>query len=76
MTMDGLITNFLELLHCIPYIKEEKIKIQIFLSYLPTYFVNKIEFNTTKTLDEALYNARVCYEHSQSMSEKRAKIQA
>ena len=41
MTMDGLITKFLELLHYVPYIKEEKIKIKIFLSFLPTYFANK-----------------------------------
>ena len=64
MIMDGLITKFLELLHYIPYIKEEKIKIQIFKSCLPTYFENKIELITPKTLDEALYNARLCYEHS------------
>ena len=69
MTMDSLITKCLELLHYVPYIKEEKIKIQRFLSYLPTYFVNKIEYDTPKTLDEALYKGRLCYEHSQSRSE-------
>ena len=38
MTIDGLIKKNLELLHYVPYIKEEKIKIQRFLSCLPTYF--------------------------------------
>ena len=66
MTTNGLITKFLELLHYVPYIKEEKIKFQRFLSCLPSYFANKIEFDTPKPLDEALYKARLCYEHSQS----------
>ena len=69
MTMNVMITKFLELLHYVPYIKEEKIKIQRYLSCLSTYFTNKIEFDTPKTLDEALYKARLCYEHSQSRLE-------
>ena len=66
MTMDGLITKFLELLHYLSYIKEGKIKIQRFIICLPTYFANKIEFDTPKTLDEALYKDILCYENSQS----------
>ena len=34
MKMDGFITKFMELLHYVPYIKEERKR---FLSYLPTY---------------------------------------
>ena len=42
MKMDGLVTIFLDLLHYVQYIKEEKIKIQIVLRCQPTYFTNKI----------------------------------
>jgi hypothetical protein len=35
MTMDDLINKFLELLRFVPYILEEKVKIQQFLSCLP-----------------------------------------
>ena len=31
MTMDAFINRFLDLLHYVPYIKEEKVKIQQFL---------------------------------------------
>ena len=71
VTMDGMITKILELLHYVPYIKEEKIKIWRFLSFLPTYFAHKIEFDSPKSLDEALYKARLCYEHSQSRYENK-----
>jgi hypothetical protein len=35
MTMDDLINKFLELLRFVPYIQEDKVKIQQFLSCLP-----------------------------------------
>jgi hypothetical protein len=35
MTMDDLINKFLELFRFVPYIKEDKVKIQRFLSCLP-----------------------------------------
>ena len=35
MTMDAFINRFLDLLHCVPYIKDEKVKIQQFLGCFP-----------------------------------------
>ena len=35
MTMEDLINKFLDLLQFVPYIKEEKVKVQWFLSCLP-----------------------------------------
>ena len=35
MTMDSFINRFLDLLHYVPYIKDEKVKIQQFLGCLP-----------------------------------------
>ena len=63
MTMDAFIKIFLDLLHYVPYIKEEKVKIQQFLGCLPPSFQDRIEFDMPKTLDTALHKDRLCYEH-------------
>ena len=62
MNMEELINKFLDLLRFVPYIKEEKVKVQRFLSCLPQAYKDRIEFNNPKTLDEALWKARLCYE--------------
>ena len=63
MTMDAFINRFLDLLHYVPYIKEEKVKILKFLGCLPPNFRDRIKFDMPKTLDTALHKARLCYEH-------------
>ena len=65
MTMDAFINIFIDLLHYVPYIKEEKVKIQQFLGCLPPSFWDRIEFDMPKTLDTTLHKARLCYEHGQ-----------
>ena len=62
MTMEELINKFLDMLRLVPYIKEEKVKVQRFLSYLPQDYKDRIEFDNPKTLDEVLRKARLCYE--------------
>ena len=42
MTMDDLINKFLELLIFVPYIKEDKVKIQRFLICLPQSYKDRI----------------------------------
>ena len=37
MTMDSFINKFLDMLHYVPYIKDEKVKIQHFLGCLPNF---------------------------------------
>ena len=69
MTMDAFINIFLDLLHYVPYIKEEKVKIQQFLGYLPPCFQDRIEFDMPKTLDTILHKSRLCYEHGQLRQE-------
>ena len=59
MTMDAFINRFLDLLHYVPYIKEEKVKIQQFLGCLPPIFWDSIEFDMTKTLYTALNKAQL-----------------
>ena len=63
MTMDVFINKFLGMLHYVPYIQEEKVKIEQFLGCLPSSFQDKIQFDTRKTSDTTLHKARVYYEH-------------
>ena len=57
MTMDTFINRFLDLLHYVLYIKEEKVKIQQFLGCLPPSFQDRTEFDMPKTLDTVLHKA-------------------
>ena len=69
MTMDTFINRFMDLVHYVPYIKEEKVNIQQFLGCLPPSFQERIEFDMPKTLDTALHKARLCYEHGKLRKE-------
>ena len=57
ITIDAFLNRFLDLLHYVPYIKEEKVKIQQFLGCLPPNFWDMIEFDMPKTLDTTLHKA-------------------
>ena len=65
MTMETFINRFLDLLHYVPYIKEEKVKIQQFLGCLPPSFQDNIEFDMPKNLDTTIHKAQIYYEHGQ-----------
>jgi len=62
MTMDDLINEFLELLIFLPYIREDKVKIQQFLSFLPQSYKNIIVFENPKTLREVSRKAWMWYD--------------
>ena len=73
MTMEDLINKFLDLLRFVPYIKEEKVKVQRFLSCLPQVYKDRIEFDNPKSLDEVLRKARLCYEQYKQRSDPTKK---
>jgi hypothetical protein len=50
LTIDEFVNKFLELLGYVPYIKDEKVKMQWFISGLPQTYWGRIEFNKPKTL--------------------------
>jgi hypothetical protein len=52
MTIDEYKRIFLELLKYVPFIKDEKVKIQMYLSGLPSFISNKIQYDDHKTLEE------------------------
>jgi len=62
MTIDDLKNKFIELLRFVPYIREDKVKIQQFLSCLPQSYKEKIEFDNPKTLSEVFIKAKMCYD--------------
>ena len=61
-TMQEYANKFLELLRYVKYIKDEKVKIHHFLSGLPQYYKDRIEFYDPRTLEEAIWQAKYCYE--------------
>ena len=50
-TMEEYANKFLELLRYVRYIKDEKVKIQHFLSGLPQSYKDRIEFYEPRTLE-------------------------
>jgi hypothetical protein len=56
--------KLLELLRYLGFIKEEKMKIQRFLSGVPSFYKDKIQFYEPNTLEEAIRKAKYLYEHN------------
>ena len=46
--------KLLEILRCVPYIKDEKVKIHRYLSGLPQSFKDRIKFDEPKTLEDTI----------------------
>ena len=57
-------TKFLELLKHVPYLKDEKEKIQRFISGFPLSFKDLIEFDEPQSLEEDIINLK--HFHKQS----------
>ena len=62
MTMKDLNNKFLSLLRYVPYLVDEKPKVQRFLSCLPYHIKNRIEYDNPKTLEEAMRKDNFCFE--------------
>ena len=74
--MKGLNSKFLSLLRYVPYLVDEKPKVQRLLSCLPYHIKDMIEYENPKTLEEAMRKANFCYEQNQkkeSMANWKAK---
>ena len=60
--MEEYANTFLELLRYVQYIRDEKVKVQRFLSGLPQYYKDRIEFYEPRTLEEEIRKGKYCYE--------------
>lgn len=62
MVDDEYMSIFLELLRYVPYLKDEKMKIQRFISGLDVAFKDMIEFDEPQSLEEAIKKLKHLYE--------------
>jgi hypothetical protein len=69
LTMDAYAKRFMELLRYVPYLKDEKVRIQCFLSGLPQSYQDRIEFDKPKTLEDTIQKAKCCYDQSKHKHE-------
>lgn len=53
---------FTSLLKNVPYIKEDKWKVKLFLNFLPPPYKERIKFDNPKTMDEAKRKVGRCYQ--------------
>jgi hypothetical protein len=65
MTMAKYEKKFLGLLKYVKFIGDEKVKIHIFLSRLPTFFKEKIKYDEPKTLTEDIRKDKYLYKYGQ-----------
>jgi hypothetical protein len=62
ITMDEYENIFFELLEYVAFIKDEKVKIQRFMSGLPSLYNDMIQYDNPKTLEEAIRREKNLYE--------------
>jgi hypothetical protein len=62
--MDEYEKKFLELLRYVDFIGDEKVKNQRFLSGLPSFYKEKIQFDEPKTLEESIRKDNYLYDHN------------
>jgi hypothetical protein len=66
MTIDEYERRFLELLKYVSFIKDETVKIQRYLSGLPTFISDKIQYDDPKTLEETVRRAKCLYDQQKA----------
>jgi len=71
-SIDKFITKFTSLLRYVPYIRDEKAKVQWFTNNLPTFMKEKLEFDNPKTMDEPIRKAQICC-HQMKLKEDSTK---
>jgi hypothetical protein len=63
MTIDEYEMIFLEVFKYVSFIKDETIKIQRYLSGLPSFISDKVQYDDTNTLEETIRRAKCLYDH-------------
>ena len=64
LTMEEYANKFLELLRYVRSIRDDKVKIQCFLSGLPQPYKDKIEFDEPQTIEAAIRKAKYFYDQN------------
>jgi hypothetical protein len=68
MTIDEYEMKFLYFLRYVGFIKDDKVKIQRFMSGLHSFYSDKIHFDDPKTLDKTIRKVKYLYEHNKCKS--------
>ena len=71
--MDAYDKIYLELLTHANYIKYDKVKIHIFLSGLPTFYREKIQYDMPKTIKEVIGKEKHLYKLDKNKEHKNLK---
>ena len=66
MTIDEYERRFLELLKYVSLIKDEIVKIQRYLSGFPSFIIEKIQYDDTKTLEDTIRRDKCLYDQQKS----------
>jgi hypothetical protein len=67
--MDACSKRFMALLRYVPYLKDEKARVQCFLSGFPQSYQDIIKFDKSKTLEDTTRNTECCYDQSRHKPE-------
>jgi hypothetical protein len=62
MSIDEYERRFLELLKYVPFIKDENVKIQRYMSGLPSSIGDKIQYDDPKNMEETIRREKFLYE--------------
>jgi hypothetical protein len=63
MTIDEYERRFINMLKYVPFIKDETINIQIYLSGMPHFISDKIQYDDPETLEETIRREKCLYDH-------------
>lgn len=74
MTNDDYTSIFLEFLSYVPYLREEKAKVQRFINRFPVAYRDRIEFNEPRSFDEAIQKLKHFYEHSKCKVDRKHEL--
>jgi hypothetical protein len=62
MIMEEYERRFLDLMRYVDFIKDENVKIQRFLSGMPSFYKNKIQYDDPRSLEESIRRSKCLYE--------------
>ena len=60
-TIEEFVTKFVNLQRCVPYLREEKARVYMFINCLPLTYKENIEFDMPKTMDKEIRKSKLCY---------------
>ena len=69
MIEEEYMTKFLELLRYVPYLTDEKAKVQVFFSGFPLAFRYQIEYDEPQSLEEVIGKLKHFYEQTNCKNE-------